>query len=262
MPLPEDPYMRHTNLRILALMLVVAMTAGCDGGGRATTSTRRTPPTVTSRPAGTGLVVSPEFIHGTIPGANLLLLVGLADPSAGPVDVTAEATGAQVAVEPATIDGEQVAEVSVVPGPVTTETGLTIRIIGGAAMTPVEKTTTILPWEDDQRAGDADRVLGIFTPWLADNRPDLGITPRTEFSRSFVAPMLLVVSHYLYLNPDWELGVEWHIMLPPDDFAEIYLRPRDQMYPTLAFRVDSWQTALDTGTAHVYPVDPPAEVVR
>lgn len=253
--------MGRQTLRILTMILVLALTASCGGGNETTTSTGRTPPTATTRPTGTGLVVSPEFIQGIIPGANLLLLVGLGDPGSGPVEVTAEANRADVTVDPSTIDGGQIAEVSVVPGPVTEETELTIRI-GADGLTPVEKTTAILPWEDDQRAIDADRVLGIFTPWLAGNRPELGITAETEFTSSFVAPMLLVVSHYLYLNPDWELGVEWHVMLPPDDFAEIYLRPRGQMYPTLAFRVDSWQTALDTGTADIYEVEPPVEVVR
>lgn len=44
--------------------------------------------------------------------------------------------------------------------------------------------------------------------------------------------------------------------------AEIYLRPRSALWPTHAFRIESWQTSLDTGRIEVAEVEPPAEVVR
>lgn len=51
-------------------------------------------------------------------------------------------------------------------------------------------------------------------------------------------------------------------MVAPDDWAELYLRPRDSLTPTRAFRLSSWSTALGGGRVEITDVAPPAEVVR
>lgn len=71
-----------------------------------------------------------------------------------------------------------------------------------------------------------------------------------------------MVSHYTFYSPDWEVGAAWHIMVPPDDFAEVYLRSRGELRPSLGFRLDSWQTALEAGDLTITEIDPPMEVVR
>jgi hypothetical protein len=68
--------------------------------------------------------------------------------------------------------------------------------------------------------------------------------------------------HYVFFNDGWEVGVSWHIMIAPDDFAEAYLRPRGALRPTRRFRIGSYQTALETGFVEVTEVEPPAEVTR
>jgi hypothetical protein len=73
---------------------------------------------------------------------------------------------------------------------------------------------------------------------------------------------LLVVSHYAWFTPEYEVGLAWHIMGAPDDFAELYVRPRGGLAPTRAFRVGSWSTALAGGAADVREIDAPAEVTR
>jgi hypothetical protein len=61
-----------------------------------------------------------------------------------------------------------------------------------------------------------------------------------------------VVSHYLFVSDQWEMGVRWHIMIPPDNWAEIYLRERFvEVQPSLGFKVDS---RTEDPTA-IYPVD-------
>jgi hypothetical protein len=209
------------------------------------------------------VVVSPEFIQGAIPGAEVVLLVSQTDETAGAAMVTASAPGATVAARPSEISGTEVAEVTVIPEAATTETELTISIevaIGGTTHS-VSRTTQVLTWEDD-RAEQASEILDLFTSWLAENRSDLGITPETEFEGTLLAPQLLVVSHYGFFNDEWEIGLSWHVMIPPDDFSEVYLRPRSALRPTLAFRIGSWQTALDTGDYQIAEVEPPFEVVR
>jgi hypothetical protein len=71
-----------------------------------------------------------------------------------------------------------------------------------------------------------------------------------------------VVSHYEFTNDDYELGLSWHIMVPPDDWSELYLRPRDELNPTRAFRMSSWSAAMEGGEVEFTEVSPPAEVVR
>lgn len=249
--------------RLVALAAVALAVASCGDSAESTTTLDSTTSVVTTTPPAPEIVVRPEFINGVIPGARLLLLVAPADPAARPMAITAEAAGAEVTVEPAEISGTQIAEVTIVPSAAEGEGVLTATITasaGGEARS-VTLEVDVLPWDDDRREQGAE-ILGLFTPWLAENHPELGITPDTEFSGTHVAPELLVVSHYCFLGEEWEAGVSWHIMLPPDDFAELYLRPRGEMRPTKAFRIASWQTALETGEYEVEEVTPPADVVR
>jgi hypothetical protein len=57
---------------------------------------------------------------------------------------------------------------------------------------------------------------------------------------------------------EWEMGVRWHVMIPPYDWAEIYLRHRHtEISPSLAFKIPS----LDAQDAPEV-VDPPESVWR
>lgn len=264
---------RFLNAVSVALLLTTLVSA-CGGSATPATSistpTTSTstpaastrPPPVTTNPVGP-VVVSPEFIQGAIPGAEIVLLVSQTDENAGVAMVTASAPGATVVVQASEISGTEVAEVTVIPDVTTTETELTISIevaVGGTTYS-VSRMTQVLTWEDD-RAEQAAEILDLFTSWLAENRSDLGITPETEFEGTLLAPQLLVVSHYGFFNDEWEIGLSWHVMIPPDDFSEVYLRPRSALRPTLAFRISSWQSALETGDYQIAEVEPPFEVVR
>jgi len=251
-------------------VLMAGLVGGCTGGSEATTTTTIGPtptrpapaPTTTLAPA-QGVIFSPEFIQGAIPGERLVLMVGNTDPEAGQLTVTAEATNATVTVEPSTVSGAEVAEVTVVPAQTDVEVEMAIRILAveGGETSSTTWTVNVVPWQDELE-GQARDILLLFTTWLAEHRPDLGVTPKSELEGTFVAPELLVVSHYAFYSDEWELGLSWHIMLPPDDFSELYLRPRSELAPTMAFRIDSWQTALQSGSADIIEVPPPAEVVR
>jgi hypothetical protein len=255
---------------VVIRMLLVALTlAACAETSVTTTSRSSDSTTTTATPTtsdGTGapeVVVSPEFINGAIPDSRLVLLVGLVDHGHGPVSITAAAPTAEVAVDPPTISGTEIAEVTVVPGLAGSDTTIdvTVNATSGDQTSSIARTVAVLPWEDD-RQDQARQILGLFVDWMVDAHPEFGITSETPFSGTLTAPLLLIVSHYGFFSDDWEVGVSWHIMIPPDDFAEMYLRPRSAMHPTLAFRIDSWQTALETGTYEVTEVAPPVEVVR
>jgi hypothetical protein len=119
----------------------------------------------------------------------VVLLVSQDDETAGMAMVTASASGAEVSVRPSEISDIEVAEVTVVPDATATETVLTVTIEAATDDTTrtVTKTASVLPWDDD-RAEQAAEILGLFTSWLAESRPELDITLETEFEGTFLAP--------------------------------------------------------------------------
>lgn len=212
------------------------------------------------------LVVQPEFVQGALPGEPVMLLAAVEGETAGtsPVTLTAAATGgATIDVEPASISPGELAEVTVVAADVTEETEIEVTVTArrGDEEHQTTKPIVVMPQQDELEPAARD-VLGLFLPWLAEQQPELGIGPDTELTGMVVAPRLLVVSHYAFLNEDYEIGLAWHIMIPPDDWADLYIRPRDSLRPTVAFRLSSWSTALAGGDVEIVPTELPAEVVR
>ena len=97
-----------------------------------------------------------------------------------------------------------------------------------------------------------------FIPWLAANHPEFGITTETEWTPTIVRPNFMVVMYYLFFTEEWEMGLRWHVMIPPSDWAEIYLRRRNvELVPSCAFKIPSL-AAQDEPQA----VDPPESVWR
>lgn len=210
--------------------------------------------------------IGPQFVNGAVPGAMTSLLVTVQDEqmSDDPVTISASVTGATVMVHPEAISPGQVAEVQVVAEPISTGDAM-ISVVVTATRGEVTETATrdltVYDWEDD-RGPYARELLAMFTDWLAENRPDLGITQETVFEGAMVAPALLVVSHYCFMTEDWEIGLSWHVMIPPDDWAEIYLRPRGELTPTAAFRLASQNAAIEDGVVQITEVPAPDEVTR
>ena len=117
---------------------------------------------------------------------------------------------------------------------------------------------TTLWREVDGRAVDAERIRDLFIPWIAEQHPETGIDETTEWVGTIVQPQILVVSHYLYLTDEWEMGIEWHVMMAPDDWAHMYLRHRyDQAQPTIAAEISS---VIDEAPCE--EMDPPETVHR
>ncbi|GAJ04175.1 unnamed protein product, partial [marine sediment metagenome] len=57
---------------------------------------------------------------------------------------------------------------------------------------------------------------------------------------NIVLPHIMVVMYYLFFSEDWEMGLRWHVTIPPYDWAEIYLRHRTtEVSPTYAFKISS-----------------------
>jgi hypothetical protein len=213
------------------------------------------------------LEVGPSIVQGLVPGIPSMLLVTVEDEGdgdGGRVEISARADRGQVTVDPTSIRAGEVAEVILVADPLSGDEipiELTVTATRGSVVREHKLTTVVMPWEDTE-ASTASDILAVFIPWLAETHPDLGITPAVDFDGVLVAPRLLVVTHRAFFNDEWEIGLAWHIMVAPQDWAQIYLRPRDQMAPTKAFVLSSWSTALGGGRYEIREMPPPEEVVR
>ena len=238
-----------------------------------------------------GLLLIPQQLNGfAIEGQEVVFLVALADsfatdsggPGPGgsgdapggsdqsdtrrasasdlPITITAEAANATVTVlEPTLAEAADIAEVIVVPDPGSTGSTVTLTITGtGADVTVTASASFDVVEGVDDRAADAERIRDLFIPWLAENRPELEITAATPWAGTIVSPQWLVVSHYLFLTAEWEMHVEWHIMVAPDDWARIDLRRRfEEVAPSRAFEISS---VTEGGEPH--EIDPPEQIWR
>lgn len=190
------------------------------------------------------LDVVPEAVQGeSIAGQEVVFLVTLAGGGdATPVTVSARATGGSARVEePELGQGADVAEVVVVPDPAAVggRVDVTIRGERGQASAEVGRSFGVVDGEDD-RAPDAAALRDRFVGWLAENRPDLAISPDTAWTGTIVSPQWLGVSHYLFFSPEWEMHVSWLIMVPPNDWARADLRRRFiETAPSEAFEIAS-----------------------
>lgn len=227
------------------VILAAALLIGC-GGASPTTSPPAPSPSAAS--AEFDLAVLPElFVGRSVAGTRVILLVtisGSADD--GPVDVSATGTGATITVEPARLSPGVVGEVTVVPDPVGDLANLDVVIVAtrGDVRREVSRTLEVAEAAEFPRA-PADAHLARFTPWLAANRPDLGITPETDWAWS-PGSWVLIVHHHAYLSADWELELSWHEMIPPSDWVRINLRRRwAETKPSLAFEITSAQAGGD-----------------
>ena len=196
---------------------------------------------VINRPAFFGEVVY------SIPGQKCMFLVTLLEnqtnTESGAVKLTVTSPDCEASIYPQTITRGQVAEITVIP--TTAKVGMNVMMTltgerGGVKRT-LNLSTEVLEAEDNL-GPEAVEKRNMFTAWLAEKHPDLGITDETVWTGTVVNPRVLVVTHYMFLSEEWEMYVTWHVMIPPYDWAKIYLRHRlDESAPTYAFEISSIQ---------------------
>ncbi|MBA7476768.1 hypothetical protein ES707_12163 [subsurface metagenome] len=211
------------------------------------------------------LQVIPAYMEDTIAGQSCVFLVTVTDEGEGGgqgVNISATAPGAEVTVSPQAITPGQVAEVIVVPDEASISSTLTVTVNGERDGLKQTETVTLDVLEDiydsEGLATYAIELHDKFIPWLAENHPELGITSQTEWTGTIVTPHIMVVMYYLFFSEDWEMGLRWHVTIPPYDWAEIYLRHRTiEVAPSYAFKISSLE-AQDEPQA----VEPEASVWR
>ena len=261
------------SVSIFVLLLILGSTFfGCDSSDK--------------EPVEFSMQVIPESIEDSIPGQRCVFLVAVEDErdgEGGEVNISATVEGATVTVNPMVIIPGQVAEATVIPdelimggmAPIPIDDGrepiepepdmgetLTVTITGEREGLEQTETVTIAVSEatikPEEMLPTAVGRRDKFIPWLAANHPELAITNETEWISSIVRPHIMVVMYYLFFSEEWEMGVRWHVTIPPHDWAEIYLRQRTtETVPSHAFKIPS----LDAGDDPQI-VTPPESVWR
>lgn len=214
---------------ISVLTLVILLIGGCSSGKAIPFS----------------MLVIPEEIGDSVPGQRCVFLVTVdGGESEKAVNISAEASGATVTVFNDAISNDEVAEVMVVPDDSSEGSTVTVHIEGERDGLKLVETVTVDVWESLLAIQDIEphavELRDKFIPWLADNHPEFGINNQTEWTHAIVRPNILVVMYYLFFSDEWEMGLRWHVMIPPYDCAEIYLRHRtSEVSPSYAFKISS-----------------------
>ncbi len=174
------------------------------------------------------------------------------------VQISAKASGSQVTVYGESLVEGKVAEIEVIPDDESASITLFIQGDWKDQVQHTAEANLYVGQGVDDLGPMALSMQNIFIPWLAANHPELGITADTKWSGTIVKPDILVVMHYLFFSEKWEMGILWHVMIPPYDWTSIYLRERyTEASPSLGFKVDS---VSEQGEP--YPVEPPEDVDR
>lgn len=207
--------------------------------------------------------VIPEQLNGdSIAGEHCVFLVTITnDGQEGqlPVRISATAPGAEVVTYFEDILEGEVAEVVVIPVQESIGRTVQVTVTGTRGSQTAKKVVSfdVVEGEDD-RQEYAKELLNRFVPWLAANHPEFGIHDGTAWNGTMVSPVWLVVSHYLFFSEEWEVHIEWHIMVSPYDWAKIDLRHRfDKLEPSYAFEI-----ASVNATSEPVPIEPPETVWR
>jgi len=199
---------------------------------------------VINRPASFG-----DILY-SIPNQKCLFLVTVEENQTSSesmaVNISVTSPNCEITIFPQAITPGQVAEVTVTPTEADIGKNVSVTIQGARDGLKQTKTITfeVIEAEDSEETlgPEAVGIRNKFTQWLSTNHPELGITNETVWICTVVNPRILVVMHYMFLSEDWEMYVTWHVMIPPYDWARIYLRHRfNATAPSHAFEISSVQ---------------------
>lgn len=235
--------------RLQAIICVVIITTSVAVAAYGFTALKATPTqfsiNVINRPASFG-----EILY-TIPNQKCLFLVVTEENDSKAhgmeaVSLSATSPNCEITISPQAITYGQVAEVMVIPPEDSVGQNVTVTIQGERDGLKKTETVTFEVIEAEEReetlGPQAAEWRDKFTQWLSTVHPELGITEGTAWTGTVVNPRVLVVMHYMFLSEDWEMYVTWHVMIPPYDWAKIYLRHRfNATAPSFAFEISSVQ---------------------
>jgi len=214
-------------------------------------------------PAPFTMQVFPDSMEA-ITGQRCVFLVKIEDEGGGrgegeDVTITGNANNSEVNVTPTKCSPGKVAEATVIPDTNNIGTPISLEINGqrNGMLRSINTSINIVQGEDYLK-DSAEQIRNRFIPWLAENYPEFGLSNETDWTGTIVTPNILIVANYLFFSDRWEMDLTYHVMIPPHDWARIYLRQRfEEMQPSYAFEISSLE-AQDTPK----PITPPETVLR
>jgi hypothetical protein len=206
------------------------------------------------------LQATPDGAIGGYRGSIALWVVNVnVDPAgAHPVTVRAQSVdGVPCEVVPPQLDRSGVIEVIARPGPTAPRRAVDVVVSANVEETPIAgQAQLVLPLQvlsyRDQLGPEARRRFALFTAYLAAQHPEFGLDQNTTWDGWVPAPNILVVMWYSFLSADYEALIRWHVMIPPYDWTEVFLRQRGSADCVWAGKIPTDGAAVEEMT----PPDP------
>jgi hypothetical protein len=188
------------------------------------------------------------------PGGGGVFIVRLAHARAMPRDfslflespaelrarIDIDETGGPYGIAEISIHPDQLIDIGVHP--------LTLYAANSNVTGAVELKVDVINWPvGNPEAANIKR--DEFVEWLEDEHPEFGQFTGRDWFSYLTYPGILVVEHWTFLDPDWEMRICFHVMIPPYDWSMLLLRPRGQWDPILAAMRES------DGTTYEIPID-------
>jgi hypothetical protein len=211
---------------LLVLVLLAGALAGCDGddvfgvaprnpAGNFTLTAKYS--YVRSYPDGGGV-----FILSLTPGAGFT----------GTVDLAVEADpvlNAQLS-RPVLDARRRIAELTIRPAAGVEHRMYAVEVVAsqGAAVQSVPLQVEVFSWG----SGSLPEMLprrDAMIAWLESAHPELGPISGADWYPYMTYPEILIVEHWTFLSPEWELRMAYHVMMPPDDWTLVEIRRRGEL---------------------------------
>ena len=196
---------------------------------------------------GLEIELRPSEMSDTVPDQRCVFLATVSAPDGHgrEVGLSASVDGAMVTVSPLFIRAGELAEVTVIPEEASIGQTLTLTVEARRGLSKSEASATVVVQDPLPDPGGllsrAVEVRDAFIPWLEANRPELGIDEDTVWTATVVRPHIVVVMYHLFFSEEWEMGVTWHVTVPPHDWARVYLRRRfSEVSPSRAYEISSF----------------------
>jgi len=214
--------------------------------------------------AGISLRAYPREVLDAPAGEPCLILVTVDESRPGrprwDLTLTVEAPGAEATVFPLVLGANSVAEVLLVPPVSAVGSDIPVRVSGGLGVKPATASVRVTepPEVPDALRRSAERILDGFGRWIEETVPEIDPASSADWQGIPIRLHRLVVSHYMFLSPEWEIVVWWHVTVPPHDWARIYVRKRfTDDRPRAAAEISSF-----LGGTSVVPIPSPPDVLR
>jgi hypothetical protein len=136
--------------------------------------------------------------------------------------------------------------------PVTPRT-IVVRAEHAGAIKTLTLNVTMYDWSHSV-PGEEIALLRRYLDWIRMAHPKAGTVEIVPSRRYLTYPEILIVEHWTFLSPLYELRLCRHIMVPPHDWSMMLLRQVGHREPSLAARLDSGSGEIREIPVSEYPI--------